>query len=146
MTLNWGQRGAARDEGAAGTFDGTKRTNRIADLRRSKARPWVSYVSTAFGKSFDEYCSSTKVNGPYYWQKGVTTGRRGRIIWIIIPAALMIMGLFLVFSLWQRYLASPTRMTIGQPLMVVEVPFPAVSICHPRTVVEYKARDFADRV
>lgn len=132
-----------------GGFIGTLRTSRVSDLQTQLRQPNVyqrlSYVRIALGKTFEEYCRTTKVNGPHYWQKGVTRGR-GRLIWTIIPIALMATGLLLVFSLWQRYLSSPTRMTIGSPLSVVDVPFPAVTICHPRTVVHYKAEDFVERV
>lgn len=105
----------------------------------------VSLVRKALRKTFTEYCSTTKVNGPFYWQRGVTRGKE-RVLWVLIPGALLVMASVLVYSLWTRYLQSPTRMTIGRPLSVVQVPFPAVSICHPRTVVEYKALDFVERM
>lgn len=167
MTLNWAHRDGASSlnsnspkrtrgqvagegGGGGGSFIGRARMNRISDLQHQHLRPSlrlrVSYLKRALGQTFEEYCSRTKVNGPYYWQKGVTRGRRGRIMWTIIPLGLMVTGLILVFSLWQRYLASPTRMTIGRPLFVTQVPFPAVSICHPRFVVEYKAAEFVERM
>lgn len=125
---------------------GKNRRNRISDLHlQSSVQQGVSSVKKAVGETFYEYCGTTKVNGPYYWQKGVTRGY-ARVIWVIVPAGLLSMGLLLVFSLWQRYLAAPTRMTIGKPLSVTEVPFPAISICHPRTTVEYKINDFIERM
>lgn len=154
MVLNWVQ-----SPGATAAAVTPVRANRVGfatarDMQRHRTydqhlRPSVQQGVTsakkAFGATFDEYCSTTKVNGPYYWQKGATKGA-ARVIWVIIPIVLLAMGLVLVFSLWQRYLASPTRMTIGRPLSVVEVPFPAITICHPRTVVEFKANDFVERM
>lgn len=111
----------------------------------TKKKQNISGVKRALYKSFAEYCDETRVNGPHYWQIGVTKGI-GRLVWTIIPIVLLLTGLILILALWERYLSSPTRMTIGRPLSVAEVPFPAISICHPRTVVEYKAAEFVDRM
>ena len=99
----------------------------------------------ACGDTFQEYCRNTRVNGPRYWLRGVTSGWP-RVFWTLIPIGLLATGLLLVWSLWQRYLSSPTRMTIGQPLSVAQVPFPAVSICHPQSVIDYKAEEFVQRM
>lgn len=52
----------------------------------------------------------------------------------------------LVVMLWKKYLESPTRMTISAPLSTLEVPFPAVTVCHPQSVLDYKAEEFVDKM
>lgn len=117
----------------------------ITGLNRPRVRQRMDYARRAVGEAFQEYCRTTKVNGLYYLRRGATEGS-GRRIWIALPAVLLVLAVLLVFSLWQRYLGSPTRMTIGSPLSVAEVPFPAVTICHPQSVIEYKAKDFVERM
>lgn len=150
MTLNWAHQPVAEvssDRGGGGFIGQERRTKRVAvDLQHHPSvRQRVTLLWHALGETFEEYCETTKVNGPYYWQAGVSKGR-AKIFWIIVPIGLLATGLLLVTSLWQRYLASPTRMTIGTPVSVTQVPFPAISLCHPRAVVEYKALEFIDRM
>lgn len=156
MTLNWGQAtpapGRAKHFGdgqpttvAAAITSRSRNGNRISNLYRPTVRQRIDYVGRALGEAFEEYCRTTKVNGLYYLRRGATEGI-GRRIWIALPVVVLLLAVLLVFSLWQRYLGSPTRMTIGSPLSVAEVPFPAVTICHPQSVIEYKAKDFVDRM
>lgn len=136
MTINWGQ------PSEAAPTKTSLRVNRNQHNRTKKTRP---DLQGALGQTFQEYCRTTKVNGPYYLQKEVTTGW-ARVIWTVIPIVLFATGLVLVLSLWSRYMSSPTRMTIGKPLSITDVPFPAVSICHTQSVISYKAQEFVERM
>lgn len=137
MTINWGQ----PSEAPTTSFRANR--NRHQHHRRSQEnRP---DLLGALGKTFQDFCRTTKVNGPYYLQKEVTKGW-ARAIWTVIPIVLFATGLVLVSSLWSRYMSSPTRMTIGKPLSITDVPFPAVTICHTQSVISYKAEEFVERM
>lgn len=108
-------------------------------------RPKQSNFSKSFIKTFQEYCLNTKVNGFYFYRKGVTKGFE-RFLWLIIPILVFLFGIFMIILLWQRYLDFPIRITIGAVLSTVQVPFPALTICHPQNVVDYKIEPFLDKL
>lgn len=127
-------------------------------------KPKQSNFKKTFIKTFHEYCIHTKVNGFYFYRKGVTKGLE-RILWIIIPILVFLFGIFMIILLWQRYLAFPIRITIGAALSTVQVskvslvtfddyssyifrkvPFPAVTICHPQNVIDYKIAPFLNKL
>lgn len=90
---------------------------------------------------FFEYAARTQTNGMYYLRRGNTTGLL-RFLWSVIPVSILIFGGYLVFRLASAYLDSPTLMTIDRPRPVQAVPFPAVTLCHPQTVIAHKASEF----
>lgn len=108
-------------------------------------KPKQSNCKKSFIKTFHEYCLYTKVNGFYFHQHGVTRGFE-QILWIIIPIAVFLFGIFMIILLWQRYLAFPIRMTIGTSLSTVQVPFPGVTVCHPQNVIDYKIEPFLNKL
>ncbi|CAO1376532.1 unnamed protein product [Diamesa tonsa] len=95
--------------------------------------------------TFYEYFDITKVNGMYYLRKLVTAGWI-RVFWSVIPIGLMILAGTLIYLLYERYLSSPTRVTIGSPMPTTSVPFPGVTICHPQNVMEYKTKEFINKM
>lgn len=88
-----------------------------------------------FGKvitaTFYEYAAITKVNGMYYLRQFVTSGWL-RNVWNCIMIGLLTFAATLIYLLYRRYLDSPTRVTIGTPMRINEIPFPGVTICHPQ--------------
>ncbi|XP_055594577.1 sodium channel protein Nach-like [Uranotaenia lowii] len=87
----------------------------------------------------------TKVNGMYYMRRNVTSGF-ARLIWVTILTTLFSLGVALVFLLWRRYVDSPTRMTVASEMKILQVPFPGITLCHPQSVVDYKAEKFVDKL
>lgn len=102
-------------------------------------------IFKVLSETFYEYFNITKVNGMYYLRKFVTTGWL-RLFWTIIPIGLMILAGTLIYLLYSRYLGSPTRVTIASPMPSTSVPFPGVTICHPQNVMEYKTREFINKM
>lgn len=90
---------------------------------------------------FYEYANITKVNGMYHLRRLVTTGWL-RILWSCIMIGLLSFAATLIYLLYRRYLDSPTRTTISVPLSINEIPFPAITICHPQNVMDYKSVEF----
>ena len=94
---------------------------------------------------FYEFAEITKVNGMYYLRREVTTGWL-RLLWSCIMISLLSFAATLIYLLYRRYLDSPTRVTIAPTLSINEIPFPAVTICHPQNIMEYKSREFLKKV
>ena len=94
--------------------------------------------------TFYEYAGITKVNGMYYLRQFVTRGWL-RFLWSCIMIGLMSFAATLIYLLYRRYLDSPTRVTIAPPMLINEIPFPGVTICHPQNVMEYKSKEFIKR-
>lgn len=69
-----------------------------------------------------------------------------RLFWIIIPITMLIFGSYLVFELAAKFLIAPTFMIIDTPQSILSVPFPAVTYCHPQTVLDHKAREFVQNM
>lgn len=95
--------------------------------------------------TFYEYAGITKVNGMFYLRKFVTRGWL-RFLWSCIMIGLLSFAATLIYLLYRRYLDSPTRVTIASPKSINTIPFPAVTICHPQNVMEYKSKEFVKRV
>jgi Amiloride-sensitive sodium channel len=95
--------------------------------------------------TFYEFAAITKVNGMYYLRQSVTHGWL-RLLWSCIMISLLSFAATLIYLLYRRYLDSPTRVTIDPPMSINSIPFPAVTICHPQNVMEYKSREFVKRV
>lgn len=91
--------------------------------------------------TFYEFASITKVNGMYYLRRYVTKGFE-RFMWSCIMIFLLSFAASLVYLLYRRFLDSPTRVIIAQPLGIHEIPFPGITICHPQNVMEYKTKEF----
>ncbi|XP_053686211.1 sodium channel protein Nach-like [Sabethes cyaneus] len=96
-------------------------------------------------ETFYDYAEMTKVNGMYYLQRNVTSGIP-RLLWIVLLATSLCLGVVLVFLLWKKYVDSPTRMTVAPEMAVLQVPFPAVTICHPQSVMDYRAEKLVDKL
>lgn len=95
--------------------------------------------------TFYEYAAITKVNGMYYLRQFVTSGWL-RVLWSCIMIFLLSFAATLIYLLYRRYLDSPTRVTIAQPLSISSIPFPGVTICHPQNVMEYKSKEFVKKM
>lgn len=102
-------------------------------------------IFTVFVDTFYEWASITKVNGSYYLRRFVTSGWI-RVLWSCIMISLLSFAATLIYLLYRRYLDSPTRVTIAAPLLVNDIPFPGVTICHPQNVMEYKSREFVHKM
>ncbi|XP_035787391.1 sodium channel protein Nach-like [Anopheles albimanus] len=96
-------------------------------------------------ETFYEFASISKIHGMYYLQKQVTSGLM-RLLWIVIIAAFFAFGVALIFLLWEKFIDSPTRMTIASEMKIMQVPFPGVTICHPQSVMDYKAQRFVESI
>ncbi|KAG5683871.1 hypothetical protein PVAND_013132 [Polypedilum vanderplanki] len=94
--------------------------------------------------TFYEFAGITKVNGMYYLRRFVTHGFQ-RFLWSCIMLSLFSFAITLVFLLYRRFLQSPTIVTIDAPIPIHDIPFPAVTICHPQNVMEYKSKEFLER-
>lgn len=110
-------------------------------LQDSTARKLVKVLVA----TFYEFAAITKVNGMYYLRRSVTRGWL-RLLWSCIMIGLLSFAATLIYLLYRRYLDSPTRVTIDPPMSINSIPFPAVTICHPQNVMEYKSREFVKRV
>uniref|UniRef100_A0A182IT54 Amiloride-sensitive sodium channel n=1 Tax=Anopheles atroparvus TaxID=41427 RepID=A0A182IT54_ANOAO len=102
-------------------------------------------VWQAVKDTFYDFASVSKVHGMYYLQRQATAGLV-RLIWIIIIVAFFGFGVALIFLLWQKFVDSPTRMTIASEMKIMQVPFPGVTLCHPQSVVDYKAAQFVEKI
>ena len=102
-------------------------------------------VQNVLTEMFYEYTDITKINGMFYLRKFVTKGLQ-RLLWCFFLTSYLTLGITLVFLLWKRYLDSPTRTTIASPKTTLEVAFPAVTICHPQSVIDYKAEEFVNKM
>lgn len=69
-----------------------------------------------------------------------------RILWILIPISLFAFGGYLVFELLSSFQEVPSLITIDQPIPTQSVIFPAITCCHPQTVLDYKARKFVQKM
>lgn len=96
-------------------------------------------------QTFYDYADTSKVNGMVYLRRNKTKGIE-RWIWIIFIISTLIFGAFLVSKLWRKFFEVPTLMTIDAPQLVSEIYFPAVTICHPQTVIEYKSKIFVEKM
>lgn len=141
-TISANNGGAVRGDGRAAmkpNVDMTwRRRTRPVQVAGSVRGRHVDNVLAAVSETFYEFCEMTKVNGLYYLRRGTTTGVK-RLIWALIPLPLFAVAIFLGYALWQRYSGAPTRMIIDTPLAILDVPFPAITICHPQSVIDYKA-------
>lgn len=108
--------------------------------QRRKVTAWAVLRET-----FYDYALMTKVNGMYYMRRNVTTGF-ARFVWVTILSTLFSLGVLLVVLLWKKYLDSPTRMTIASDMSILQVPFPGITICHPQSVLDYKAVKFVEKM
>lgn len=94
--------------------------------------------------TFYEFADITKVNGMYYLRRFITHGFQ-RFLWSCIIISLFIFAATLVVLLYQRFLDSPTRVTIASPMQIHEIPFPGITICHPQNIMEYKSKEFVKK-
>ncbi|XP_052873493.1 uncharacterized protein LOC128278806 [Anopheles cruzii] len=99
----------------------------------------------AFKETFYDFTSVSKIHGSHYLQRHVTRGP-SRVLWVGIILSFFVFGVALIVLLWQKFLDNPTRVTIASDMKLVEVPFPGVTLCHPQSVVEYKAKRFVERM
>lgn len=105
----------------------------------------LKITRSAIKETFYEYAAITKVNGLFYLSKDMTRGF-SRVLWSILPILIGIFGTFMVVLLYEKYLDSPTSMTIARPLPILNVPFPAITICHPQNVMDYKIESFLNNM
>jgi hypothetical protein len=101
----------------------------------------VKRIFNVIVDTFYEFAGITKVNGMYYLRRFVTYGFQ-RLLWSTIMLTLLTFAVTLVYLLYRRFVESPTRVTIDAPILIHEIPFPGVTICHPQNVMEYKSKEF----
>lgn len=94
---------------------------------------------------FYDYAANTKVNGLYYLRHNNTRGSL-RVLWTSVPISIMLFGAYLVVQLINNFQAAPTLIVIDRPRSVYKLQFPAVTFCHPQTVLDYKARQFVKQI
>ena len=107
---------------------------------KTRSAIWQGIKNTWF-----EYAEMTKVNGMYYLRRNVTSGLP-RIIWTIIITTLFSLAGVLLFFFWRKYVTFPTRVNVASPMTTLQVPFPAITICHPQSVMDYKIEKFMNNV
>lgn len=103
------------------------------------------FYKRVFSKTLYDYVDNSQINGFHYLKRGVTTGL-GRIFWIILLNVMLVFGFILSFLTWNRFQTDPTQVTIGVPKKPHEVPFPAITVCHPQTVMDYKVERFLPKL
>lgn len=54
---------------------------------------------------------------------------------------MMFFGAYIAILLWESFVYSPTRVT-SDSVDVCAVPFPAVTICHPQSIMDYQVERF----
>uniref|UniRef100_A0A182K6C4 Uncharacterized protein n=1 Tax=Anopheles christyi TaxID=43041 RepID=A0A182K6C4_9DIPT len=110
---------------------------------KAKGIGWLAWE--AVRDTFYDFASMSKIHGMYYLQRKITTGFV-RLLWIAIIATFFGFGIVLIYLLWQKFVDSPTRMTIASEMKIVQVPFPGITLCHPQSVVDYKAERFVEKI
>uniref|UniRef100_A0A336M005 CSON006246 protein n=1 Tax=Culicoides sonorensis TaxID=179676 RepID=A0A336M005_CULSO len=93
---------------------------------------------------FYDFAENTKINGMHYLKRGVTTGIL-RILWAIWMITMLCFGAYIAILLWDSFVYSPTRVT-SDSVFVKEVPFPAVTICHPQSIMDYQVERFLKEI
>jgi len=117
----------------------------IVDPKKHRKDSMTKRLANVFSDTFYEYADITKVNGMHYLRRFVTSGWL-RFMWSCIMISLLSFAATLIFLLYRRYLDSPTRVTISSPMPIVELPFPAITICHPQNIMEYKSKEFVKKL
>lgn len=69
-----------------------------------------------------------------------------RLLWILIPIMVLAFGAYLAVCLFNSYEQVPTLITVDKPVPIQAVVFPAITFCHPQTVIDYKARLFVQKM
>lgn len=69
-----------------------------------------------------------------------------RWFWKLIPIVVLAFGVYLAVKLLNVYKEVPTLIIIDKPIPIQSVVFPAITLCHPQTVLDYKARLFVQRM
>lgn len=59
--------------------------------------------------------------------------------------SMLCFGAYIAFQLWDSFVYSPTRVT-SDSIEVSKVPFPAVTICHPQSVMDYQVERFLEEM
>lgn len=125
---------------------------RVSEIRRlqtegrtNKPQSINATVWHVLKETFYEYAEMSKVNGMYYLRKNVTSGFP-RLLWVLIIGSLFSLGVVLVILLWRKYVDSPTRMTVASEMSILQVPYPGITICHPQSVMDYKAEKLVDKL
>lgn len=114
-------------------------------VKHRQKESFVRKVLNVLVETYYEYADITKVNGMFYLRK-FSSGGCQRMVWSCIMIVLLSFSATLVHLLYRRYLDSPTRVTIDSPMPINTIPFPAVTICHPQNVIEYKSKAFVKRM
>lgn len=117
----------------------------IVNAKQRQKDSLARKILIVIAKTFYEFAEVTKVNGMFYLRKHSTRGWL-RFLWSCIMIGLLSFAATLIYLLYRRYLDSPTRVTIAAPKPIISIPFPAVTICHPQNVMEYKSKEFVKRV
>lgn len=116
----------------------------LVNPKKFKKDSTLVKVTKVLIDTFYEFAGITKVNGMYYLRRFVTQGFQ-RFLWSCIMLTLFSFAATLVTLLYQRFLDSPTRVTIAAPMQIHEIPFPGITICHPQNIMEYKSKEFVKK-
>lgn len=96
-------------------------------------------------ETFYDYVTNSKINGMYYLRREVSHGYI-RIFWSLLLFGMLCFGGLLAFLAWIKFVSFPTQMTIAEQLEVKDIPFPAITICHPQSVIDYQVTDFMKKM
>lgn len=67
-------------------------------------------------------------------------------MWKLIPIVVLAFGAYLVVKLLNNYQEVPTLIIVDKPVATQSVVYPALTFCHPQTVLDYKARQFVQKM
>lgn len=69
-----------------------------------------------------------------------------RIFWWTIIILAFSFGGVILHRLITQFFEVPFQITNPSPALLLSIPFPSVSLCHPQTVIKFKASQFVDRM
>lgn len=105
----------------------------------------IKRISRVLLETFYDFADMSKINGMYYLQRGVTQGYV-RIGWTLLMLAMLFFGGVLSVLAWIKFVSFPTQLTIAESMRVGDIPFPAVTICHPQSVIDYQVKKFMNQM
>lgn len=67
-----------------------------------------------------------------------------RIFWSIIIVISFLFGSYILAELLVRFFRAPIQITRADPELLMNIPYPAITLCHPQSVITSKAKPFVD--
>lgn len=66
------------------------------------------------------------------------------MFWSTVIIIAFFIGAVILTHLISQFLQVPFQITVGYPAPLLSIPFPAITLCHPQTVIKFKAQKFID--